>query len=66
MRRMQRLLGTIVSLWTFHACSAFAFAQAKGRVPDEDGGIIQWVLAAGLIVVICGPALIPTKRSHLN
>lgn len=40
------------------------WAQSEGRLPNEDGGLMQWIIAAALIVVVCAPAAINPKRTH--
>ncbi len=45
---------------------ATAFAQKPGRVPNEDAGMLPWVVAIGLLIVVCAPAAINAKRSHLD
>jgi hypothetical protein len=49
-----------------HLLAATAWAQKLGRIPDEDGGWLQWIVAAGLAVVILLSAFINPKRSHLT
>lgn len=40
------------------------WAQANARLPNEDGGLIQWVIAAALIAIVCAPAALNPKRTH--
>ncbi len=40
------------------------WAQEKARLPNEDGGLMQWVIAAALIAIVCAPAAINPKRTH--
>ncbi len=49
-----------------HLLAATAWAQKHGRIPDDDGGWLQWVVAAGLAVVVLLSAFINAKRSHLT
>ncbi len=49
-----------------HMTAGAALAQRPGRLPEEDGGLIQWLMAAGLALVICAPAFLNSKRSHLT
>ena len=56
----------VVAALAIHLTAGAAFAQSQGRVPGEDGGMIQWAMAAGLALVICGPAFLNSKRSHLT
>lgn len=46
--------------------AATAWAQSQGRVPDDDAGVLHWGIAVGLAVVICAPAFLNPKRSHLT
>jgi hypothetical protein len=43
-----------------------AWAQRPARLPEDESGILQWVIAAGIAVVICVTAFLNPKRSHLN
>lgn len=63
-RDMIRTIGC--SLLVVHLLSTTAWAQRPGRLPNEDGGLLQWVIAVALSVVICAPALLNPKRSHLT
>lgn len=49
-----------------HLSAVAALAQRPGRTPDEDGGALQWVVVAGVAVVICLTGFMNSKRSHLN
>lgn len=43
-----------------------AWAQKPTRPPEGDGGVLPWVVALGIAVVICVTAFLNPKRSHLN
>lgn len=43
-----------------------AMGQKPGRVPDDDGGILQWGVALGIVVLCAAAAFINPKRSHLD
>lgn len=43
-----------------------AWAQTPARLTNEEQGVLVWVIAAGLIIVVGLPAFIKPKRSHLN
>lgn len=43
-----------------------ALAQKPGRVPGDDAGWLQWLIAAGLAIIVLLPAFINPKRSHLT
>ena len=49
-----------------HLAAASVWAQKPGRIADEDGGILQWVIAGVLALLVCIPAFINPKRSHLT
>ncbi len=53
-------------LLIMHLTAATAWAQKPGVIPDDDAGWLQWGIAAGLTVVICLPAFLNPKRSHLT
>lgn len=46
--------------------AAPALAQSEGRISADGGGFLQWVIAIGIILVVCGIAFLNAKRSHLN
>jgi hypothetical protein len=46
--------------------AAPALAQNEGRISADGGGFLQWVIAIGIILVVCGIAFLNAKRSHLN
>ncbi|MFQ5494738.1 MAG: hypothetical protein ACE5EX_05095 [Phycisphaerae bacterium] len=46
--------------------SATAWAQTAARLPDEEGGWLKWIIAAGLGVVCCLAGFLNAKRSHLT
>ncbi len=43
-----------------------AVAQAPGRPVDRESGWLTWVVAGGIIVVVCLSGFLNAKRSHLN
>lgn len=59
-------LGIAAGFLAMDLMAATAWAQKQGRVPNEDGGWLQWGIAAGLVVVVCVPAFLNPKRSHLT
>lgn len=63
-RRTGRIIG-IVALG-LHLLAASAAAQTRANLPNEDGGILQWGIAVGVIVVIALTGFLKSKRSHLT
>lgn len=57
------LVCALLSTWTVVEA---AVAQSPARLPDEDGGWFQWVVAVGLGVAVCAAAFVNPKRSHLT
>ncbi len=55
-----------MAMLAFHTAAASAWAQREARLPNDDSGYFQWVVAAGLVVVIALPGLLNAKRSHLG
>lgn len=43
-----------------------AVAQKPARLPDEGGGALPWLVAGGIVVIICLSAFLNPKRSHLS
>jgi hypothetical protein len=43
-----------------------AWAQQPADLPNEDKGIVQWLIALGIVALICGAAFLNPKRSHLS
>jgi hypothetical protein len=43
-----------------------ALAQRAARLPNEDGGWMQWVVAAAIALVVCAAPFLNAKRSHLG
>lgn len=58
--------GFLAAVVTVHAATSEALAQKVATPTDEDGGMLSWLIAAGIIVVVCLSAFINPKRSHLN
>ena len=46
--------------------AATARAQAPATLPGEDGGLLQWVVAIGIALVVCLAAFLNAKRSHMT
>lgn len=49
-----------------HLAGSFALAQEPARLPKEDKGILQLLVAVGLLLLICVTAFMNPKRSHLD
>ena len=58
--------GVIAAAVAVHGAASEALAQKIAIPTDEDGGAMSWLIAAGIIVVVCLSAFINPKRSHLN
>lgn len=56
----------VVAMLTVHMLAVSAQAQPTGRLPEEEGGLLQWCIAAGIVLVVCITAFLNPKRSHLN
>ena len=59
-------LQTIIAAVVVHGSALSAWAQKPIKPPEDDGGVLPWVVAAGIAVVICVTAFLNPKRSHLN
>ncbi len=59
-------LSTLVAAAAVHGAAFSAWAQKPARPAEDDSGVLQWVIAAGIVVVICVTAFLNPKRSHLN
>lgn len=59
-------LRLVVAAIVLHGSALSAWAQKPAKPPEDDSGILQWVIAAGIAVVICVTAFMNPKRSHLN
>lgn len=64
MNRKIQQIQWLVLIGTLHLFSTSTWAQSAGRLADEDGGTLQWLMAAGLLVLVCAPAALNAKRSH--
>jgi len=42
------------------------FAQATGNPVEREGGWLTWVVAGGIIGIVCLTGFLNAKRSHLN
>ena len=48
-----------------HLLGTSALAQSPAKLPNEDGGYLQWGIALGIVVVVAFTAFLNPKRSHL-
>ncbi len=62
--RFLRMSGAAFAVQAVFA--ATARAQAPATLPGEDGGMLQWVVAGGIAVVVCLTAFLNPKRSHMT
>lgn len=46
--------------------SGTALAQLPARLPNEDGGMLQWGVSVGLAVIVLLACFINPKRSHIG
>ncbi len=59
--------GALARLAVFvHLAGASAWAQKPVRVVDEEGGLLSWGILAGALILVCIPAFLKSKRSHMN
>ena len=49
---------------TLHCAAGSAWAQTRGRVPDEASELMQWIFGVVLVILIAVPVFINPKRSH--
>ena len=49
-----------------HWTAADAWAQRSTGLGDDEGVILRWAIAAGVVVIIGLPAFLNPKRSHLT
>ena len=62
--RFLRMSGAAFAVQAVFA--AAARAQAPATLPGEDGGLLQWVVAIGIALVVCLAAFLNAKRSHMT
>lgn len=46
--------------------SSTVVGQEPGQLPNTDKGIVQWLVALGLVILICASAFLNPKRTHLD
>lgn len=49
-----------------HSVAGMALAQAPAELVPDEKGWLKWAIAAGILAVVCLPAFINFKRSHLS
>ncbi len=59
-------LKTVLAAAIFLGLTLSAWAQKPTKPIEGDGGVLPWVIGAGIAVVICVTAFMNPKRSHLN
>jgi len=57
---------TLLAAIVVQAVAVPAWAQKPAKLPEDESGVMQWVVAAGIAVVICVTAFLNPKRSHMN
>ncbi|MCO6438849.1 MAG: hypothetical protein J5J06_17275 [Phycisphaerae bacterium] len=62
---LRRVL-TMVAIPVLHLSAAAAMAQTPARLPDEEGVVVTWAIAAGIVVIVCLASFLNPKRSHLS
>lgn len=55
-----------IAVTCFLAATTSALAQSPARLPGEDKGWVQWLIALGILVLISASAFLNPKRSHLT
>lgn len=63
---MIRHLKTVTCLLMLHATASTVWAQTPAHVPEEEGGFFTWLVAGGLVAVICAAGFMNAKRSHMT
>ncbi len=58
--------GLAAAVFAFATSTTSALAQVPARLPEQDGGYMQWVIFGGLAVIVCATGFLSSKRSHLN
>lgn len=70
MKRMKSIAFGILKrglpVFAWLAAAAPAFAQMDARLSGEDKGILQWVVALGIVILMAAIAFMNPKRSHLD
>jgi hypothetical protein len=61
-----RLIKTLLPVWVVLISTGSLFAQEAGRLPKQDKGILQWVIAIVLTILIVFPGFMNPKRTHLD
>lgn len=46
--------------------AAPVLAQDRWIPPNKDRGMLQWVVMLGVLILICIPAFLNPKRSHMD
>jgi len=76
MRRLNRFLcdlnrplslsrwGVFACVFAMHFATASAWAQKPATLPGIDGGVVQWVVAGGILLIMCVAGFLNPKRSH--
>jgi hypothetical protein len=49
---------------TLCTCTPALLAQKPAASPESEGGYIQWLVALGLVGLVCATAFMNPKRTH--
>ena len=55
----------VLAALLMHTLASSAWAQKLVKAPEDEGGVIQWIVTAGVVIVIGASAFLNPKRSHL-
>lgn len=65
--RLQTLVSRVVVAGVLlHAVAGDVWAQAPANLPPAESGSRNWMVAAGILVVVCSVGFVNAKRSHLK
>ncbi len=62
---VKSVLPTLASA-VFFSLTQAASAQAPGRIVEREGGLVIWLVATLLILLVCLTGFLSAKRSHLH
>ena len=63
-RRWRRACVVALGMLTVHLAAPLALAQRVMKVAEDDKGLLQWGIAAGLAVVVCVASFVGPRRSQ--
>lgn len=59
-------LGTAITTLGLHVTATSVLAQQPTRLPGEEGLLLTWAIAAGIVTICCLASFLNPKRSHLT